>query len=287
MALEVGLLTALAGGVLSVLSPCSALLLPAFLAYAMQSPERALARTGAFVAGLVALLVPLGGGVGALGSLFQANRGLLVAIAGGLLIGLGVLQLLGGGFALGSFAALQQRVRGDSAGGAFVLGLTYAFAGFCSGPILGGVLTVAASSGSAARGAGLLAVYAVGMAVPAIVLAALWDRLGARGRARLRGRPRRIGGLEVHPLRAASGLLFITVGILLVATDGTVALSRAYHGATDVALRASVAVGETVGRIPDVAAGLGLAALAAVGVWWWRRRRRSPAAAPMSEHEPH
>lgn len=274
MTLEVGVLTALAGGVLSVLSPCSALLLPAFLAYAFQSPRGALARTGAFVAGLLALLVPLGSGVGALGSLFQTHRGTLVLVAGGLLIGLGVLQLLGGGFSLGSFAALQQRVRGDSVTGAFVLGLSYAFAGFCSGPILGGVLTVAASSGSALHGAGLLAVYALGMAVPAVVLAALWDRLGAHGRARLRGRPRRLGSFEFHPLQAASGVLFIGVGALLVATDGTAGLSRAYGGATDAALTASTAITDTVGRVPD-AVGLTLLSAVLLGAAWWLWRRRT------------
>ena len=73
---------AFVGGVLSLLSPCSALLLPAFFAYAFPSRGQLLLRTVVFYLGLITLLVPIGLGIGALGSLFLERRAELSLIAG-------------------------------------------------------------------------------------------------------------------------------------------------------------------------------------------------------------
>ncbi len=54
----IGYLGAFLGGVLTLLSPCSALLLPAFFAYAFASPARLLGRTAVFYAGLAGVLAP-------------------------------------------------------------------------------------------------------------------------------------------------------------------------------------------------------------------------------------
>jgi cytochrome c biogenesis protein CcdA len=66
----------------------------------------------------------------------------------------------------GPIERLRGGIGGSSLLATFSLGAVYGFAGFCSGPILGAILTVAATSGSALRGAGLLATYAAGMAAP-------------------------------------------------------------------------------------------------------------------------
>ena len=66
---EASYLTAFFGGVLSLLSPCSALLLPAFFAYAFQSRRKLLAKTAIFYLGLAATLVPLGMGISAVSRL--------------------------------------------------------------------------------------------------------------------------------------------------------------------------------------------------------------------------
>lgn len=57
---DIGYFAALLGGLLALVSPCSALLLPAFFAYSIDSAARLLARTGIFYAGLATTLVPLG-----------------------------------------------------------------------------------------------------------------------------------------------------------------------------------------------------------------------------------
>ncbi|MFI8004113.1 cytochrome c biogenesis CcdA family protein [Streptomyces sp. NPDC086010] len=248
----IGYFAALFGGLLTLVSPCSALLLPAFFAYTVDSPTRLLARTGIFYAGLATTLVPLGAAGSYAGRLFYGHRDALVLGAGWLLIGLGLAQIAGLGFASRRIAALSGRIRPTTALSVYALGAVYGLAGFCAGPILGGVLTVAAVSGSPAYGGLLLAVYALGMAVPLFVLALLWERFGLGRRAWLRGRTLRVGRLGVHSNSLLSGLLFVGLGVLFLVHDGTAALP----GLLDV--DASFAVEQWVRRVgagvPDAAA---------------------------------
>ena len=275
--LEISYLAALFGGTLSLLSPCSALLLPAFFAYAFQSRKALLAKTTVFYLGLVATLVPLGMGVSAVSRLVYGERSTLITVSGLVIISLGVLQILGRGFDLGPLSRLAGRVRGESAVATFALGAVYGFAGFCSGPILGAVLTVAATSGQVFRGAGLLAVYALGMAAPLFLMAALWDRLDLGRRPWLRGRELSIGLLRVHITNLVSGLMFILLGVVFIAYEGTSALSGLYeeNGAVDVAYDAEQRVRSLVDIVPDaLTLTVALAAALLLALRAYRRRQR-------------
>ena len=148
---EASFLASFLGGLLSLLSPCSALLLPAFFAYAFQSRGELVGRTTAFYLGFCATLVPLGMGISAVSSLVYGHRSALITISGLVIIAFGVIQALGGGFVSGPIERLRGGIKGSSPLATFTLGAVYGFAGFCSGPILGAVLTVAATSGSALR----------------------------------------------------------------------------------------------------------------------------------------
>ncbi|MEU0392326.1 cytochrome c biogenesis CcdA family protein [Streptomyces sp. NPDC006208] len=221
---DIGYLAAFLGGLLALISPCSALLLPAFFAYSIDSTGRLLARTGIFYAGLATTLVPLGAAGSFAGRLFYGHRDLLVPAGGWLIVALGVAQILQMGFASRRIAAVSGRIRPTTALSVYALGLVYGLAGFCAGPILGGVLTVAAVSGSPVYGGLLLAVYALGMAVPLFVLALLWDRFDLGSRGWLRGREVRLGRIRAHTTTLASGLFFVLLGTLFLAFDGTTAL---------------------------------------------------------------
>jgi len=221
---DIGYLAALLGGLLALLSPCSALLLPSFFAYAFRNPFGLLARTAVFYAGLCTALIPLGAGSALVTGFFYGNRELLVAVAGWAVIALGAAQILGLGVSIGPLARLQGRFSGRTGAlPVFGLGAVYGLAGFCSGPILGAVLTVAATGGPL-RGGILLACYALGMALPLFLLALLWDRFDLGGRKWLRGRPITLGRLRLHTTGLLSGLLFIGIGALFLLYDGTAAL---------------------------------------------------------------
>ncbi|MFJ6631256.1 cytochrome c biogenesis CcdA family protein [Streptomyces sp. NPDC091376] len=273
---DIGYLAAFLGGLLALLSPCSALLLPAFFAYSIDTATRLMARTGIFYAGLATTLVPLGAAGSFAGRLFYGHRELLVTTGGWMIIALGVAQLAGLGFASRRLAAVGGRIRPTTAVSVYALGLVYGLAGFCAGPILGSVLTVAALSGSPAYGGLLLAVYALGMAVPLFVLALLWERYELSRRRWLRGRTVRIAGrFELHTTSALSGLFFIVLGTLFLAFDGTTALPGLLSVDDSFAAEQWAS---SVGRaIPDWVLLTTVVAIAAIvlAVRGWRSRDRA------------
>jgi cytochrome c biogenesis protein CcdA len=278
---ETSFLASFLGGLLSLLSPCSALLLPAFFAYAFQSRGVLVGRTAVFYLGLCATLVPLGMGISAVSALVYGHRSTLITIFGLVIIAFGVIQALGGGFTFGPIERLQGGISGTSLLATFSLGVVYGFAGFCSGPILGAVLTVAATSGSALRGAGLLATYAAGMAAPLFVMALLWDRLDLGRRRLLRGREISLGALRLHTTNLLSGLMFVAIGVLFLVSEGTSGLEGLYAsgGATDLAFsveRWAGSFGESA-LASVVFAGLGLLSAAFLLYGLLRRRKKKPA----------
>lgn len=267
---------AFAGGILALLSPCSALLLPAFFAYAFGSTSRLVTRTVVFYLGLVSVLVPIGLGLGSLGALVLERRTELALVAGLLLIGIGLYQLAAGGFALPGTAGLMGRVGGESASATFTLGAVYGLAGFCAGPILGGVLTLAGTSGGAVQGGALLAVYAAGIAAPLFILAMTWDRVGPRSRHLLRGREIRLGPITRHSSVLTSSLMFVALGIAFIVFQGSSALGGLYAdlGAAELALSVEAAVGALArGNGAIVTLGLiGLALVVARALFITRRK---------------
>ncbi|MGW7441508.1 cytochrome c biogenesis CcdA family protein [Streptomyces sp. NPDC054849] len=273
---DIGYLAALLGGLLALLSPCSALLLPAFFAYSIDSPSRLLARTGIFYAGLASTLVPLGAAGSYAGRFFHGNRDQLVLAGGWLIIALGLAQILGLGFASQRISELSGRIRPTTALSVYALGAVYGLAGFCAGPILGSVLTVAAVSASPVYGGLLLAVYALGMAVPLFLMALLWERFDLGRRRWLRGRAFSVGRFELHTTSLLSGLFFLTLGTLFLVYDGASALPGLLD--VDDSFAVEQRVRTLAGAVPDWALlGLVAAGAGAVGLVQWRRRTRAEA----------
>lgn len=275
---EVGLLAAFAAGVLALLSPCSALLVPSFFAYAFASRTALLLRTLAFYLGLLLTLVPLGVGASAASSLFYGHRQLLIAIAGWSIIGLGVLMILGKGFSLPFLDRLQAKLTARATGRAgwvstVALGAVYGLAGFCSGPVLGAILTMAATQSSPVRGGLLLAVYALGMAAPLFVLAAFWDRFDLGNRRWLRGRTLSVGPLQVHSTMLVAGLLFVAIGVLFLMFDGTAGITGflGLGDTTDLEFGLQQRLTQWAAAVPPWV--LPVLVAVAGAAWTWRRWR--------------
>lgn len=242
----IGLAGAFLGGILTLLSPCSVMLLPAFFSYAFSSAGVLVVRTGTFYLGLVTTLVPLGMLAGSLGAVISANRGLLITAASVLVTVLGLVQLAG--VPVPMLGRLDGR-SGASGLSVYLLGTVYGVAGVCAGPILGSVLTIAAVSGSALYGGIVLLVFAAGMVVPLFVLALLWERIPKLSQW-LRPRQLRIGSWQNSWTSVIGGALTILVGVLLLATDGTLSLPSVLDAEQQTGLEAQVLAG--AGQIPDL-----------------------------------
>lgn len=268
----IGLAGAFLGGMLTLLSPCSAVLLPSFFAYAFGGRTTVVARTGVFYLGLTVTLVPLGVAASTVGAFFNSHRDALVLVLSGVVITFGVLQVLGV-----SFGLLRRRsTSGPASGGTgvaqiFVLGTVYGVAGVCSGPILGSVLAVAGLGGSPTYGGLLLAVYALGMCVPLLVLALLWENLDVNRRRWFVPRPIAIGPIRTSSTAVIAGTLLIGVGVLLLASGGTANLG----GIVGVNDQFSIEqwAGRVGERVPDAALLIGVMTLVVAGVLARRLRR--------------
>lgn len=266
--IDIGFAGALLGGLLSLLSPCSVMLLPAFFAYAFGSVSEVLTRTGWFYLGLLVTLVPMGVLASSLGSL-TTNREILIRIVSWAVIVAGVLMVAGI-----KIPGLGARTKGGTSRlSTFLLGTVYAVAGVCAGPILGSVLLVA-SLGSPAYGALLMALYAAGMCLPLIILAIIWGRVGRKGMSWLA--PRMI---EVPVgkftwrnswVQVISGLLTIILGIVLLATDGTASLPSFLDIGTQFEVE-NQALNATAG-VPDIVVALVLIAIAGAVIWFANKK---------------
>lgn len=272
--MEIGLLTAFIGGVLALLSPCGALLLPAFFASTVGAGPRLWLHGAIFYAGLLVVLVPLGVGAGAIGSVFASHRGVVIAGASALLIALGLAQVLGLGFDAsrilpGADALQDQAATRSGLLKTMLLGAASGVAGFCAGPILGAVLTLAAAQGDVITAGTLLAIYGAGMVVPLLLLAALWGRIGARAHALLRGRPFTVLGRTLHSTSVITGLTIIAVGILFWTTNGLIAGPELLPTSSQAWIQGRSAV--LANPLVDLVA---ILAIAAIGFLVWRRTRR-------------
>src|SRR5690625_3382680 len=219
--MEIGLLGAFLGGILTLLSPCSAMLLPAFFSYAFTGPKELVARTGVFYLGLVTTLAPLGVLAGTLGAFVNEHRFTFVTIASIIVIALGVIMLVNIPI---PFLGRGASATGTSVAAVYALGTVYGLAGVCAGPLLGAVLTVAAVSGNALTGGLTTLVFAAGMTLPLLLVALVWGRLPFVKKL-VRPRVVSIGSWHNTWTGLIGGVLTIGVGVLLLVTEGTTTLT--------------------------------------------------------------
>lgn len=186
MTADVTVLAALFAGLISFLSPCVLPLVPPYLVFlagtsleriADAEPELRVKRDMIvaallFVAGFSTVFVALGAGASVIGGLLRFYSHELAIAAGIAIIVMGLHFL---GITPIAFLYRQARVavqKPVGLWGAYVMGLAFAFGWTpCIGPILAAILAVAASEATVSRGAGLLAIYSLGLGVPFVIAA--------------------------------------------------------------------------------------------------------------------
>lgn len=221
---------AFAGGMLSFLSPCVMPLMPAYLSLIsglsveeMQeaAADRALRRRIlraclGFVAGFSTVFVALGASATAIGRILRTSRIELLGLDLGVPQIAGIVIVLMGLHITGLLPVhllyrdtrvhLGGRTRGPL--GTYLVGAAFAFGWSpCIGPILSGILTVAASRETLLQGVGLLAVYSAGLAVPFLLTGWSLEYFF------------RVFGRVKHHFRAlevVSGSLLVAIGLLVV-----------------------------------------------------------------------
>jgi cytochrome c-type biogenesis protein len=222
MASDVTLSAAAAAGLLSFLSPCVLPLVPPYLTFiagttiedvAYERIRRArrdvILAAVLFVFGFSTVFVALGATASVFGQMLRAHIAALSLVAGIAIILMGLHFL--GVFRLG-FLYREKRLEVEKPlglWGAYVMGLAFAFGWTpCIGPILAAILAIAASEQTAWRGAGLLAIYSLGLGVPFLIAALAFEVFIGflkRFRAHFRTVERIVGVLLI-----ATGIGFLT-----------------------------------------------------------------------------
>jgi len=185
----VGIPLAVAAGLVSFLSPCVLPLVPGYIsAVAGVTPDEARGAGGTrrvlgpsllFVLSFSTIFILLGLGATAVGSALNDHRDLLQKISAALIIAMGAFFLaapfvtrLNREFHVGGLMARAGR------GGPLIAGAAFAIAWTpCIGPTLGAILSAAALSSSAGRGAVLLAFYSAGLAIPFLLTSLAFGRM--------------------------------------------------------------------------------------------------------------
>src|SRR5699024_6817210 len=103
-----------------------------------------------------------------------------------------------------------------------LLGAASGVAGFCAGPILGAILTLAVAQGDTLNAGLMLAVYGIVMVAPLTLLVDVWDKIGPRTMRVLRGRGFQFMGRQFLTTSVVTGLLISGIGVLFCITNGLV-----------------------------------------------------------------
>jgi cytochrome c-type biogenesis protein len=234
---EVSILAALAAGVISFISPCVLPIVPGYISFVsgaslaeLKNPveldpekrrelfRRVAANSLFFVLGFSLVFVAMGASATYIGQWFAANRLVLARIAGAVIILLGLHTM---GITPIKWLNYEKRVQTQTKPmgvlGSFLVGLAFAFGWSpCIGPILAGVLVLAAQQETVGQGIVLLTAYSLGLGVPFLATGLAIHRFLAV-----------FGRIKKHMklVEVTAGVLLVVVGVL-VATDSLQALSR-------------------------------------------------------------
>jgi len=217
---SVSFVAAFTAGLLSFLSPCVLPLIPGYLSFMTglstselsdsdRSVSRVMVPAVLFVVGFSLVFVAMGASASVIGQFLDAYRVLVERIAGIAVILFGVLMLgvIKVPWLYGEARADMTSARRFGHGASLVMGMAFA-AGWtpCVGPILGSILALASTSGSAAQGALLLLAYSLGLGIPFLAVALLFGRVKPL-----------LAWLNRHSLMVnrVAGAMLIAVGVLI------------------------------------------------------------------------
>src|SRR3990172_4766900 len=220
--LNIGIVTALIAGVLSFASPCVLPIVPGYLSFITgmgldqltqkESRSRVLQtaflNSITFVIGFSLIFVLLGASATAVGKFLHEYMGIFSKIAGVVLILFGLHMI---GVIKIPFLLYEKRIHQEGKTGglfrSFTAGLLFAFGWTpCIGPILAGILTIAAAAETAQQGMALLAVYSLGLGIPFILSAVFLNaffNVFSKVKAHL------------HKVEIAGGVILVALGVLV------------------------------------------------------------------------
>jgi cytochrome c-type biogenesis protein len=231
------MITAFIAGIISFISPCVLPIVPGYISFVSgvslqelkgqvevdDKEKRRLRRQVVtnsffFVLGFSLVFIVMGASATYIGQWFAENRVLLARIAGAVIVVFGLHMM---GLTPIKWLNYEKRFHANRKPlgllGSFFIGLAFAFGWSpCIGPILAGVLAMAATQETVGQGVALLGVYSLGLGLPFIATSLAVNRfLNVFSHVKK----------HMRTVEIVAGVLLVAVGVL-VATDQLQALSR-------------------------------------------------------------
>ncbi len=261
------------GGMLALFAPCCvSFLLPSYFATAFKVKSRIFLMTLVYFVGLALVLVPISLGVTAFSRTFSRYHYEVFLIGGILLIVLAIMTIFGKTIPL-PFKVKANLQKSDVLS-IFVLGLVSGAASSCCTPVLVGVLTITALSGTFLYALLLSLTYVLGMVFPLFILSYFWDKYDFSKAKWLQGRvfEWRFFGQKhyIHTSHLISAIILGAMGILItvLALTGRTWTSTSYlQKMTDIFGKITTAVVEKTKFIPEFI-WIILAIILIVGIVW-------------------
>jgi cytochrome c-type biogenesis protein len=234
---NVGVAIAFGAGLASFLSPCVLPLIPSYITFitgmtlddVQRARRTALIHALLFVLGFSLIFLALGASATLLGRLLVTYRAWISRVGGVLVLVFGLYLL--GVFKVGIFSRERRfHVTDKPLGylGTVVVGIAFG-AGWtpCIGPILGSILTYAATQQQVSRGLVLLGAYSLGLAVPFVIAAVAVESFLTA-----------FGAIRRHMIwvTRVSGAVLVVVAVLMI-TDYLTVLTGVLQGWTPAGLR--------------------------------------------------
>lgn len=221
LAQSITLLLAFIGGLLTFTSPCGFVVLPTFFSYLFKERKRAMLMTSLFSLGMILAFIIFGVIAGLVGDFFNLYKEFFATLSGLVLILFGVMLIFNLGFSVFDFKIKHTPRDGL---GVFFLGFFFAIGWSpCVGPILGGVLLLAANTASIPKAVLLFLSYALGVTLPLLLVSYFSDRYDLSKYFTSRHITFTVFGKKIntHLYGIIGGLLLLAVGIIMAAFKGT------------------------------------------------------------------
>jgi len=219
LALKITFLMALLAGIISFTSPCSFALYPAFFSILFKERKKATFMASAFCLGLVIGFTIIGIIVGIIGESLNQFKQQISFFSAALLLLFAVMIFFNKGFGFLNFK-VQHKPNGGF-WSVVLLGLVFTVGWTpCIGPILVGVLILAANLGNVMLSGLMLLVYAIGISIPLILLSTVANRFDF-GKTKFVSKHIKVFGQKTHWYNVVGGILLAVVGLIILFTSGT------------------------------------------------------------------
>jgi len=221
VALSITFLIAFIGGILTFTSPCGFVVLPAFFSYLFKERKRAMFMTAIFSLGMTTAFIIFGIIAGMVGNFFNDYKIFFASISGILLVIFGIMLIFNLGFSLFDF---RIKHKPNHSWSVFFLGFFFAIGWTpCVGPILGGIIILATGVGSIVKSAILFGFYALGVALPLMIVSYFSDRYDVAKWFTSKHVEFNLLGKKIHThlYGIIGGILLIVIGLIMFFGKGT------------------------------------------------------------------